>query len=441
MLSVPLELLIIALLLLANGVLAMAEIAMVSARKARLRKLANKGDVRARAALEIAKAPTRFLSTVQVGITLLGVLAGAFGGRTIAENLQQSLEKWPPLAIYAEAVSLAIVVCGITFASVILGELVPKRLGLHAPERVAMMVVRPINFLSHIVAPVASVLTFVTDRTLQLFGIGQPKEAPVTEEEVRLLVEQGIHSGTFNQAEQQMVEGVLTLDQRLVTTLMTPRPKIVFLNINDPEDVNWRKIVTSAHSYFPVYQNHHDQVVGMVAVKALWAHSAIGLPMTLKNLLQPPLFVPKTMMAIQLLEQFKKTGKHIAIVMDEFGAVQGIVTLIDVMESIVGDLPERGDRAQPEAKRRDDGSWLIDATMPTAELKTLLTFEGLLPHEADADFQTLGGFVVTQFGRIPAAADWFEWGGWRFEVVDMDRRRVDKVLVARAGVAQAQKAS
>ncbi len=440
MLSVPLELSIIALLLLANGLFAMAEIAMVSARKARLRKLAARGDPRARAALEVAEAPTRFLSTVQIGITLLGVLAGAFGGRTVAENLEHWLATWPPLADYAEAVSLAIVVCVITFASVILGELVPKRLGLHAPERVAMLVVRPINFLSHLVSPLASVLTFITDRTLQVFGIGQPKEAPVTEEEVRLLVEQGIHAGTFNPAEQRMVEGVLTLDQRLVTTLMTPRPKIVFLNINDPEDANWRKIVTSGHSYFPVYQNHHDQIVGMVAVKALWAHSAIGLPTALKNLLQPPLFVPKTMMAIQLLEQFKKTGKHIAIVMDEFGAVQGIVTLIDVMESIVGDLPERGDRAQPVANRRDDGSWLIDATLPIAELKTLLSLDAPLPNEADADFQTLGGFVVTQLGRIPTAADWFEWSGWRFEVVDMDGRRVDKVLVARASAAQTPKA-
>ena len=234
---------------------------------------------------------------------------------------------------------------------------------------------------------------------------------------------------------------MLALDQRPVTALMTPRPKIVFLNLDDPEEVNWRKIVTSGHSYFPVYQGHRDQIVGMVAVKALWAHSAIGLPTTLKNLLLPPLLVPEKATAIQLLEQFKKTGKHIAVVTDEFGAVQGLVTLIDVMEAIVGDLPEKGDRALPEAKKREDGSWLIDATLPTGELKTLLALDGPLPHEGEAEFQTVGGFVVTHFGRLPVAADFFEWGGWRFEVVDMDGRRVDKVLVARAGAIQQPKAS
>ncbi|MBI5767185.1 MAG: HlyC/CorC family transporter [Verrucomicrobia bacterium] len=439
MLSVPLELTIIALLLLANGVLAMAEIAVVSARKTRLKKLAAKGDVRAQIAYAIAEEPTRFLSTVQVGITLVGVLAGAFGGRTMAENFERQIAEWPALAPHAEALGLAIVVSGITVASVILGELVPKRLGLHAPERVAVLLARPINWLSHIVAPVAAGLTFVTDRTLRLVGIGQPKEAPVTEEEVRNLVEQGVETGAFNPAEQRLVESVLTLDQRPVTLLMTPRPKIVFLNLDDPEEVNWRRIVASGHSYFPVYQNHRDQIVGMVAVKALWAHSAIGLPTTLKNLLVPPLLVSEKMTAIQLLEQFKKTGKHIAVVTDEFGAVQGLVTLIDVMEAIVGDLPERGGREQPEAKRRDDGSWLVDATMPTGELKTLLALDAPLPHEGAADFQTLGGFVVTQFGRIPAAGDWFEWGGWRFEVVDMDKRRVDKVLIAKAATGAAER--
>ena len=228
-----------------------------------------------------------------------------------------------------------------------------------------------------------------------------------------------------------MVEGVLALDNLPVTALMTPRPKIVFLNLDDPEEVNWRKIVTSGHSYFPVYQTNRDQIVGMVPVKALWAHAAIGLPTTLKNLLLPPLIVTDTLTAIQLLEQFKKSGKHIAVVTDEFGAVQGLVTLIDVLEAIVGDLPEPGQRNQPEAKRCEDGSWLVDATLATSELKKLLGVTVDLPHEDEAEFQTLGGFVMTQFGRIPAAGDHFDWAGWRFEVIDMDRRRVDKVLVGK----------
>ncbi len=432
MLSLPTELLILGLLVLANGVLAMAEIAVVSSRKAKLRKLAAKGDDRAKQVLAITEEPTRFLSTIQVGITLLGVIAGAFGGKTITENLRGWLEHWPALAPHAEGISLTLVVGAITLASVIFGELIPKRLGLHGPERMAMWLVRPIGLLSRIVTPVSAVLTFVTDRLLRLVGIGEPKETQVTEEEVRTLVEQGMSAGVFEKAEKEMVESVLALDQRPVTSIMTPRPKIVFLNLDDPEEANWRKIVTSGHSYFPVYQANRDQIVGMVSVKALWAHSAIGLPTTLKNLLVPALTVPDTMMATQLLEQFKKTGRHTAIINDEFGTVQGLVTLIDVMEAIVGDLPDPGQRGQAETRKREDGSWLIDATLPISELKTMLGLEVSLPQERTAEYQTLGGFIITHFGRIPAAGDAFEWNGWRFEVVDMDKRRVDKVLIAKA---------
>ncbi len=266
----------------------------------------------------------------------------------------------------------------------------------------------------------------------RFFGLG-PRSASegVGEDDVRALVEKGLHAGVFQRAEKEMVEGVLALDQLRVTALMTLRPKIVFLNVDDPEEANWRKIVTSGHSHFPVYQGHRDQIVGMVAVKALWAHSAIGLPTALKNLLVRPLLVPETMTVMQLLEQFKKAGRHIAIVTDEFGAVQGLVTLIDVLEAIVGDLPEPGRRNLPEAKRREDGAWVIDATLPTGELKALLGINAALPHERAAEFQTLGGFIVTQFGRIPAAGDHFDCLGWRFEVLDMDRRRVDRVVVSK----------
>jgi putative hemolysin len=225
-----------------------------------------------------------------------------------------------------------------------------------------------------------------------------------------------------------MVEGVLSLDKLLITAIMTPRSKIVFLNIDDNEETNWRKIVTSGHSYFPVFQKNRDQVVGMVSVKALWAHSAIGLPTALKNLLVPPLIAPESMTAIQLLEQFKKTGRHTAVISDEFGAVQGMVTLIDVFEAIVGDLPEPGQRNQSGAKRREDGAWVVDATLPIADFKSALGITAALPNEAEAEYRTAGGFVVTQLGRIPAVGDHFEWAGWKFEVAEMDRRRVDKVV-------------
>jgi len=425
------ELLILFLLLLANGVFAMAEIAVVSVRKAWLKQLADKGNARAIEALAIARSPGRFLSAVQVGITLIGVLAGAFGGTTIAEFLKTFLEQFSFLAPRAHAVSLGIVVAGITLSSVVIGELIPKRLGLANPERIALYLAPAINNLARVVSPMVSLLTWLTDGTMKLFGLKTDSmEKPVSDEEVNIMIEQGLNAGVFNKTEKEMVAGVLELDQLPVTALMTPRPKIVFLNIDDPEEANWRKIVASGHSYFPVFQGNRDQVIGFVSVKSLWAHSAIGVTTSLKNLMVPALIVPETMTAIQLLETFKKSSRHIALISDEFGAIQGLTTLIDVLEAIVGDMPAQGRRDAPGAKQREDGSWLIDATLAIGEVKRMFSLD-TLPHEESADFQTLGGFVMTQFGRIPAAGDYFDHACWRFEVVDMDRHRVDKVLVAK----------
>jgi len=432
MLSVPVLFLIICLLVLANGLLAMAETAVVSARKSRLRELAKTRPGAAKA-LALAEQPTRFLALVQFWLTLSGMIAGVLGGAELADQLAELFARVAVLAPYASALGFVCVILGLSAFMLLFGELVPKRIGRAHPEKVATLLAGSMRGLAWLAAPFLRLLELATNGLTRLIRLRvRPVSESVGDDEVRALVEQGLHAGVFQQAEQQMVEGVLALDQLPVTALMTPRPKIVFLNIDDPEEVNWRKIVTSGHSYFPVYQANRDQIVGMVPVKALWAHAAIGLPTTLKNLLLPPLVVSDTINAIQLLEQFKKSGKHIAVVTDEFGAVQGLVTLIDVLEAIVGDLPNAGRRAQPEAKRRDDGSWLIDATLATSELKELLGLTTGLPHEGEAEFQTLGGFVVTQFGRIPAAGDHFDWAGWRFEVVDMDHRRVDKVLVGKA---------
>ena len=425
------ELLIIFLLLLINGFFALAEIAIVSARKARLKQLAGEGRQRAAAALALATQPTRFLSTVQVVITLVGYSNMAFSSETIGAKLDVLLAQVPWMPASTRLISVGVVVVVLTLCTVVLGELAPKRLALAYPERLAMWTAPVVNTLTRIVAPVVALLTFLTEGFLRMLGLHKaPGESPVSEEEVNILIEQGLSEGVFNKAEKEMVKGVLELDQLAVPAIMTPRPKIVFLNMDDSDEVNWRKIVASGRSYFPVYQGGRDQVQGMVSVKALWSHLSIGLPANLKNLLIAPLIVPETMVATQLLETFKKSGKHIALVTDEFGAIQGLVTVIDVLEAIVGDLPAKESRESPAAKQRDDGSWLIDATLTTGDLKSLLKLEEL-PQEENADFQTLGGFMVTSFGRIPAAGDYFESNGWRFEVVDMDRHRVDKVLVSK----------
>ncbi len=428
--SISNELLVLLLLLVINGVFAMAEAALISARKSRLRELAEDGDKRAQQALAEATEPTRFLSTVQVGITLVAVLAGAFGGGTLTARLEAAFAGIAWLAPFARPTALGIVVVAITLASVVLGELVPKRIALMRPERIAMTLVRPMKTLSRIVAPAVNLLTWLTELALRPFGLHRaPKEAPVTEEEVNIMVEQGMAEGVFNESERDMVAGVLELDEMPVTYLMTPRPKLVFLDLNEPDETNWRKVVASGHSHFPVVHRDREQVVGMVSVKSIWANNAFGIPTQLRHLLTPPLVVPETMMASQLLEQFKVSGKHIALVNDEFGSVAGIVTLYDVLEAIVGDIPESGRHDEPEAKQRTDGSWLLDATYDIDELKELTGLDEL-PHEEDADFQTVGGFVMTHFGRIPKTGEAFEFGGWRFEVVDMDRHRIDKLLVA-----------
>lgn len=423
------EILILFLLLLANGVFAMAEIAVVSSRKARLKKMADEGSAKAKAALALALQPDRFLSAVQVGITLVGVLAGAFGGATLASKLAVVIARWDAVAGKAEEIAFFVVVSLITYFSLIIGELVPKRVALSNPEGRAMLIAKPMTGLASFATPVVWFLTVSTNLVLKVFGLGKEVDAPPSEEEVAHLIEQGTTAGVFHKAERAMVEGVLRLDERAVTEIMTRRTKIVWLNLGDSEETNWRKIVASGHSHFPVYEGTRDNVVGMVSVKSLWANAAAGVPNSIRVHLVPPLFVPSTINAAQLLESFKKSGKHLALVTDEYGSVQGLVSLIDVMEAIVGDLPEPGDRRSPEAVQREDGTWLVDGGMAIDDLRTRFSMPPL-PGEEDEDFETLGGFVVDRFGHIPKAGEHFSWNGWRFEVVDMDRYRVDKVLLS-----------
>jgi putative hemolysin len=426
--QVALEITILFLLLIANGVFAMAEIAVVSARKPRLRRLADQGNGTARIALDLAESPNRFLSTVQIGITLVGIFAGAFGGTTLATKLAGPIAQIAFLTPHADKIAFGIVVVIITYFSLVMGELVPKRFGLSNPEGVAMAIARPMNWLSKFAGPVVSFLSISTEALLRLLGFKPEKEMTVSEEEVRVMMQEGVRAGAFNKVESHIVHSALELDQLPVREIMTPRPKVIWLNRDDSHEQIWHKIVVSGHSHFPVYEGDRDHTVGVVSVKAIYANLAAGAGVSLKDLMISPLIVPESQTVLQLVETFKQSGKHIAIVTNEFGSIVGLVTLNDVMEAIVGEFPSQGERAKPEIKKRHDGSWLIDAMIDLAAVEQALPgfkFGGNSYNE----FQTLAGFVVKTLGHVPKEGETFETQGYVFEVLDMDRHRVDKVLV------------
>lgn len=424
------EIIAILLLILANGLFAMSEMAVVSARKARLEQWAEEGNGRARAALALSQAPNRFLSTVQIGITLVGILSGAFGGATLAERLGAQLSRVPWIGDSGPAVALVLVVLLITYLSLVFGELVPKRLALNNPERIAVGVAVPMRVLAAITAPVAHVLALSTEGVFRLLGIQPSTEPPVTEEELKVMLQQGTEAGIFEEAEQDMVENVFRLNDRRVSAVMTPHPDIVWLDVNEPPAELRRKIIASAYSRFPVCRGDLDNLLGIVRTKDLLARALNDQPLDLLNCLRSPLFVPEGMPASKVLQLFRNSKTHIALVIDEYGSIQGLVTLKDLLEAIVGEItPGIAFDNEPEVVQREDGSWLVDGMLPIDEFKELFDLE-MLPDEERSGYQTLGGFVMSQLGRIPQAGDHFEWQTLHFEVMDMDERRVDKVLVA-----------
>ena len=426
--NLVLEILIILLLVLANGIFAMSEAAVISARKARLQQLAEAGNFQARAALELATHPNQFLATVQIGITLVGIMAGAFGGATVAEEIAARLSVIPFLEPYGEIIGVGIVVLGLTYFSLIIGELVPKRLALNNAERIASAVAAPMRALSAIAAPVVRILSVSTDLVIRVLGVKPSTEPSITPEEIKILIEQGTASGVFEETEQDMIRGVLRLDERQVGACMTPRTQIVWFDLEDsPEDIR-RKIATSQHSRFPVIKDSLDNVLGIVHAKDLLTQLLAGQLLDLKALLRPPLFVPESMSALKVLELFKQKGAHLALIIDEYGGIHGIVTHNDILEDIAGKIPSAGEPAEPAATRREDGSWLLDGLLPIDKLKEIFDIEEL-PDEEQGHYQTVGGFVMTLVRSIPTVGQYFEWRKLRFEVVDMDGHRVDKVLV------------
>ena len=426
--SILLELTIILALLLANGVFAMAEIAIVSARKNRLRSLAEAGDPSARRALELAESPNTFLATVQIGITLVGVLAAAFSGAAMADKLAVPLTKIGWLVPYAEEAAFGIVVVVLTYFTLVIGELVPKRIGLGNPEGVARALAGPMHLLSRLGAPLVSLLGTSTDALLALFRIKPEPEVKVTEDDVRLLVREGMRVGVFHSHEPAMVESVMAFDRRPVRDIMTPRAKIIWINAADSHETIWHRIVVSAHSTFPVYEGRRDNVLGLVTVKAIYANLAAGIPVNVRDLVTPALFVPETQTVSNLLEKFRTSGRHIALTTDEFGTVTGLISLHNLMEAIVGDIPSPEDRLKPKAVRRPDGSWLVDGLLGAEVFAATVTDFPLHP-PAQRDYQTFGGFVVKHLGHVPAEGETFRAHGYLVEVIDMDGLRVDKVLL------------
>jgi putative hemolysin len=427
--DVWLEIVIILLLVVANGVFAMSEISVVASRKIRLQQRADDGDQRARLALTLAHAPEQFLSTVQVGITLIGVLAGAFGGATLAEPLAGVLASFPQVAPYAQGTALGLVVAAITVLSIVIGELVPKSIGLRYPESIASRVAGPMMLLSRVGGPIVHVLTASTNGIMHLAGFKPISGPSLTEEEIRAVISEGAESGVLEPAEETIVQRVFQLGDQRVAAIMTPRVDIEWVDVHITTDALREFLLSHTHDEFVICDQNLDHVLGTVRAADLLPGVLEGGAIDLRSLLREPLFVPDSMAAFKLLEAFRTSHRHVALVMDEFGAIEGLVSLTDLLEGLVGALPGHPDEAQGEFVRRDEHSWLVEGSAAIDEV--VATFELEAPTDAAGLYHTLAGFVMARLGRIPHTADAFDYGDYRFEVVDMDGRRVDKVMVTR----------
>jgi putative hemolysin len=440
--------LLILVLIIANGIFSGSEIAVVSARKVRLEQQAERGNRKALAALRLANAPNDFLSTVQIGITLIGILSGALGGATIAQRLEPLLAGVPWIGPYSQGASVALVVGVITYLSLVIGELLPKRIALNNPEGIACAVAGPMRSLSRLSAPVVHLLGSSTEALLRLMGIRDSGEPDLTEDEIKALIRQGAEAGVFEQAEHSMVQRVFRLGDRPIRAFMTPRTDISWLDAEASPHEQLETVIASPHSRLPVGQGSLDACRGVLRTSQFLVaerlsqtgqepaeapespQPELGAPVDLEALLQPPLFVAETMRALAVIERFRESGSHIALVTDEFGGIEGLVTVTDLMEAIVGDLPSAEDEEDPSVVRRDDGSWLVDGLLEFEAFKELVE-KRRLDGEDDSSFHTVGGFTMHRLGHIPRTGESFEASGLRFEIVDMDGNRVDKLLVAR----------
>jgi magnesium and cobalt exporter, CNNM family len=415
-------------LILLNGAFAMSEIALVMSRKARLQPLADEGDIGASAALRLHAEPTRLLSTVQIGITSISILNGIVGEAAIAPTLAGWLRTRGFEGMAVDYVSTALVVLLITYFSIVLGELVPKRLGQLDPEAVARRVARPMLWIALIAKPFVKLLAGSTELVLRAFGIRDGGAPKITQEEIQALLMEGSDAGVIEEEEHDMVRNVFRLDERQIGSLMVPRRNVISLDVNLPWEENVKRIEASGHTRYPVVRGGQRDILGVLSARTLLKKALRGQAPDLKNDLQPPVFVPESLTGMELLQNFRSSSVQLAFVVDEYGEVLGIVTLRDVLEAITGEFPS-GQAGDQWAVRREDGSWLLDGLMPVPELKDRLELKEVPEEER---YHTLSGMLMMLLGRLPQTADRVEWKGWRFEVVDMDGKRIDKVLASRS---------
>jgi putative hemolysin len=417
-------------LILINGLFAMAEMSVVSARKARLHQLADDGAAGAGAALKLANEPTDFLSTIQIGITTIGILSGALGEATLAAPLGDHLQKLGIPEQYADEGALVVVVASITLVSLIVGELVPKRLALLNPEAIASLIARPMSFLSRVVHPLVQVLSFLTRFVLRVLRVRESREPPVSEDEIKVLMEQGTHAGVFERSEQAIVSRLFALDEQRVGAVMTPRVDLATLDLDDSADEIRATLREHGHSRFPVL-GADGEPAGFLRTKDLVDRLIAGEPIELPSLVQKALFVPNSLSLMQVLETFRRRRQHMALVVDEYGEMQGLVTLNDVLGALVGEIASVEEDSDPDVVLRDDGSWLIAGTVTIAAFKETTGAEEALPDEDEGRYNTLAGLAIELLRELPKVGDRFQTSEFMFEVVDMDRHRVDRLLVTR----------
>ncbi|MBU6511265.1 MAG: HlyC/CorC family transporter [Betaproteobacteria bacterium] len=432
--------LVLLFLILLNGLFAMAEIALVTARRARLTALAESGSVPARAALQLTEQPTRLLSTVQIGITSIGVLNGIIGEAAFSSGISQWLQGLGMAPRASSVAATALVVVVITYLSIVVGELVPKRLGQLAPERIALITAQPMLVLARSVAVFVKLLSMSTDLLLRLLRVRTDQPKHVTEEEINVVLEEGSDAGVIEVQEHEMVRNVFRLDDRQIASLMTPRNEIEFLDVEDPLGDNLNKIAQSSHSRFPLVRGDLDDVLGLVSAKELLGRfiRREGIDDLMKAS-SPAIYVPESLTGLELLQTFKQSPDHTAVVLGEYGQTLGIVTVQDILEAIAGEFKSHPSE-EPWAIQREDGSWLLDGLIPVGDLKDKLGLRNV-PEEEKARYNTLAGMLMLLLARLPRTGDVIEWDGWRFEVVDMDGKRIDKVLVSRPALEQAPAAA